>query len=886
MRWSAILFVLLLVLPTAVQGQATDGPDVQLADLRAHGEPLVETATKVSATINNPSSVDAIVDVRATFADGSTANPHDTLGFQVRVPAQGKKVVDLSIFSPASKRGQQTLTVRVDSPRDPRPDDNAKTIGWFVRDPRLKVTAEVVKAPEVPVSGVGFVRFRVTNEGNIADAPIYHAAVKSPWRADIKPAHAAIDPGQSQDVLLLLRPNSEDAAAETDVVFSARSIHSKAMNVSAIVERVVANASHLRAAHRTAIEGLPASLQVIENESARIPFAIANRGATPDVLEVALGPVTNATGWAFGLLRDNRSVANVLVGLAPGRSLNLTLLVTRLAADVSPATVTLRAGSLNAGLFGTTGAEVNVTRLLNVTRAEPVIRIATLDAPTLVYRGERVTAKLDIENVGRIAAPAVAVRWELRELGRLIASAEESIEAPPGPARAVWSFTMDRMEGEYLVSAEILSGVLVKGPSKISKSLTLHLPRLEIVAPATIELNPGTRVNLVTSEGGFAVRNLGKVDERITATLTSSASWLARSWEVVVPARGQMVLPFSGDVPAMPGAPAFKAELEARLAGREFAPIAANLTFLVRDQSPPEVRLVAPAGEMPHTKSVAIDVEARDPIGVRDVEALVVGPDGERDLIRLAAAGGDRYKGTFAVRLAGLHVLEIRARDRAEPPHVRTLSNATFIVLAPPYAGVVPRGWGNHTTIHARVLAFDEVEEGTTRNLTVDVGFGPRLVPYPYRLEVPGWDDGVHTVVVRAVGHGGGVRESRYTVTLDSRAPALSDASVQTTEDGGIALAVRAERATSVKARLVSPSGTFEVILEKDGDLYTARAAAPSAWSEVTFIAESGAGTESVSVAHRDPGASRTPHPGFAALLAAAGLGARLRRRSAIETSL
>ena len=122
---------------------------------------------------------------------------------------------------------------------------------------------------------------------------------------------------------------------------------------------------------------------------------------------------------------------------------------------------------------------------------------------------------------------------------------------------------MDRMEGEYLVSAEILSGVLVKGPSKISKSLTLHLPRLEIVAPATIELNPGTRVNLVTSEGGFAVRNLGKVDERITATLTSSASWLARSWEVVVPARGQMVLPFSGDVPAMPGAPAFKAELEA-----------------------------------------------------------------------------------------------------------------------------------------------------------------------------------------------------------------------------------------------------------------------------------------------------------------------------------
>ncbi|HEX2022425.1 MAG TPA: hypothetical protein VHH36_06910, partial [Candidatus Thermoplasmatota archaeon] len=302
--------------------------------------------------------------------------------------------------------------------------------------------------------------------------------------------------------------------------------------------------------------------------------------------------------------------------------------------------------------------------------------------------------------------------------------------------------------------------------------------------------------------------------------------------------------------------------------------------LVIDDREAPAVTLLSPIAPVPKGQAARIEARVVDAIGVARAEAVVTQPDGERILLPLAHQGNDVFAATFQPRLPGEHRLEIRAEDGADPVNVAQGSPTTFVVQAGAYRGFKPANFQDGKTFRGTTLRFQEMDPGTTRNLTIDLGEGHVPLAFPYETNVT-WPEGKHTMRLRARSIDNVTWEAQYNVTIDRTPPTLSDAAVKPS-GAQVQLSVTAPDAANVTARFATPGGTVEVPLSATGGGRFAKTVTPPAgWTNVTFVATDAAGNAG-SASLENEGSKDAPGPGaaLAALaLAAAAFAYRAGRK-------
>lgn len=885
-RPAAAILLALLVCPLAI-AQQVEPADVSIDRLTVSPEPVVGVASIAAAHVRNTGAVAAVVTVDFSYADGAplVADGAAASSLTRTVPSGATLRFELEFTPRRERRGDADVVAVASSAQDGVAGNERATQAVLVRDPALVVAFDAPAGLDVPGDGMGFVRLRVRNDGNANDTPQIALDVAAPWRATLPGVLGPLAPGENATLDLLVTPHTADPSRQLWLNATVRSSIRPTLEWRAAAPPLRPNASSATLARAPELE-LALLEQVFANETVEGNLTVRNVGLLPDVyfLNATLGA---SPGWNVTLL-DDRALAGapspLRVALAPGERATLRVAVARLAQTSPEAMLVLNASSVNARALG--GAAANATLARSIRAAAPDLAVVALDAPTTAYAGDGAAFLVRIANVGRVASPGANVTCALADAARVFAEDVLPVAplAPAAEATVAWRPATDGFRGTLAGTCRLVApaGDATAGNDAANATVRVRSPVILPRAPERISVVPGARLSLPGGESGLSVENRGDEPETVEVLLRSEATWLAAAWRVEVPARAEAALPLDLVVPPRLDASTVRASIAASVVGRPEFGATVEIIVDIDDREPPSIEIVEPAANGTRARSSWLVVRAEDALGIARGEALVVAPDGTRTLLPLELnATNGNYAAAFTPLYAGEHRFEWRFQDASPAANLATRVTSWSVDL-PPYGGLAPLGFEDGGVVSSRHIRFVEVDPGSTRQATVDLGQGPAPLAFPYDVEAATWADGPHRVVVRAVSLEGASWERAWTLTLDTLPPAVAETRIDPLADGRVRLVVRAPEATEAVAQWQTPRGPVEVALASQGrGEFAAVAPPPEAWSSVTFLVEDGAGN--VASASVRPGSSETPGVGTGGLVAGLVLAGLAGRRSGAD---
>lgn len=898
---AAVLLLAPALAPLA-SAQVGASNDVRIVALELDRQPTVNQTALATAVVETEGP--GTIDVDFRWADGRGLRDPDApqgQGHRVTkfVDAAGTYRFNLTFAPPVERRGAQTITATatVQGQSDPQTSNNTARNETFVRFALLNLTFEQPTALDVPPEAKVPLRFYARNDGNAPDAPMASAVADDEWwNATPLGLMPLIPPGGSAVGYLMVTSRTDNASLPLRLNLTITSSVSPEGVATAPAPWLRSNESAYLARRGVAIERHRDDVQVFVNETVNATFTLRNDGALPETFLVRAALPAGTVGWNASVAPAASWPANVSLPLAdgngtievaldPGQSRPLRVDVTRLhTANDTPVSVSVVANSTNEPMLQRVLAEEHraaTTFLARPSATDLAVTVAAGGGTLLQGDEHRVTFK--VTNAGRVPSRNATLVMELRSASQLASSHFANVSALGGGNATTlsWTFPTDGLLGGYAVRARLLvngSDVDVDPANDAaSVALVVQRPDLRVLAPPEVSVVPGSRLLLGASTGGFAVENAGDAEVIVEARLESAHAWLARQWTVTVPARGVAPLDVDLAVPEQPGTVALDATLRASVAGAPRFSASAHVRFVVADEAPPVIRFAGPATPGRVDQPALLEFDVVDATGVGHAELILLQPGGSRVVLALSPSAEvpGRFVASYTPRVAGEHVLEVRAEDAGTQPRGARLANVTWSVLAPAYAGLRVEGAAEGGVVSRPLVRLLEVENGTTRSVEVDVGNGPVAVAYPYEVELPPVE-GPKTLSVRAVSHAGATWTKTWNLTLDLTPPPLQDARAQPLASGRMRVEVNAPDAARVLARFETSSGPVEVPLSRTGGVFGATVAEPAGWTSLAFVAEDAAGNQGSLTLDAS---KRTPAPAALAVLAALGAALLGRRR-------
>jgi hypothetical protein len=380
----------------------------------------------------------------------------------------------------------------------------------------------------------------------------------------------------------------------------------------------------------------------------------------------------------------------------------------------------------------------------------------------------------------------------------------------------------------------------------------------------------------VSSASLLGVVNHGDQEETLAIVLRGDTPWLSASWQVTAPARSNVPLPLDIEIPPFVGAASFDARIEAHVLDRPRFTAEGATRIDMSGASPPTLSIVKAPDHGVLKQATEFVVEARAPIGVGRVELVLTSPSGDRESYLMSRSGDDRFSASVVAREPGVHQIAIRAEDVGMPRGSASSGDLTWSVAPPPLRGFRLLGAEDGASVSIREIAFEEVDVGTVREASYDLGFGRSPLLPPFVASLPP-TEGRYVLHVDAVSFEDAEWSRSWNLTLDFTPPSAVEATLEAKGEAWVIHATAPE-AANVRAEIFTPQGIVNVsLLPSGGGAFSATVPAPHESMAIRVVAADAAGNEvttSISSATRG-----TPAAPLLVVMALVAVCAALRRR-------